>query len=394
MGQEGLQPATGVASLGRFVVAAALGLLLQPIGLTHQVLAQKDKAESGKAQPGPKLQAEKPPVRLDVWSVNISRDGKFVAAGAGWWDQPGEIGIWDLATRKALRRFPEELGVASVAFSPDGSLLASGSWTGHVRLLDWFGRKEVADFPVAGVARVAFSPDGTLLASATEAKTVQLWDVAERRLLANLEGDLFRFHYVTFTPDGKRLLAGGGEWKTGGLSQVTVWDVESREQVQKLVGHKHTVLTIACSPDGKTIATGSVDSTIRLWDTDSGTQRKTLRGHAGWVESLAFTADSKTLVSGSTDRTIRFWDADQGTETGRIDTMMAEVRAVRLTPDGTRLIAGGAHKTLKIYDLASREELGVLLGGLSSPRWTWTTSRPRLRLKARRRLVRSGPSSS
>jgi hypothetical protein len=365
-------PASWSARLGLFLMAAALGLLalkasVPPIGLTTQLLAQGEKDAPGKQQPGlqpgPKLEAGKPPVRLDVWSVAISRDGKFVAAGTGWWDQPGEIGIWDLTTRKALKRFPEELGVASVAFSPDGSLLASGSWTGHLRLFDWSAGRQVADFPVAGVARVAFSPDGTLLGSATEAKTVQLWDVAERKLLADLEGDLFRFHYVTFTPDGKRVLAGGGEWKAGGLSQVTVWDVESRKQVQKLVGHGHSVLCIACSPDGKTIATGSVDRTIRLWDSNSGKERKTLRGHAGWVESLAFTADSKRLVSGCTDRTIRFWDVDQGTETSRIDTMMAEVRAVRLTPDGTRLIAGGAHKTLKIYDLASHEELGILLGG-------------------------------
>ena len=63
--------------------------------------------------------------------------GGTVYAGAGWWDQPGEIGVWDLATHKPLQRFTEDLGVASVALSPDGKLLASGSWTGHVRIRDW-----------------------------------------------------------------------------------------------------------------------------------------------------------------------------------------------------------------------------------------------------------------
>ena len=96
-----------------------LGLALLPLGFSVQAQQPKGEAKAGKPAQ----------VNDDVWSVAISQDGKFVAAGSGWWDRDGEIGVWDLATRKPLQRFAENLGVASVALSPDGKLLACGSWT-------------------------------------------------------------------------------------------------------------------------------------------------------------------------------------------------------------------------------------------------------------------------
>jgi hypothetical protein len=321
--------------------------------------------------------------------VAVSPDGKFVAAGAGMWDKPGEVGVWNLATREPLQHFPEDLGVASVAFSPSGKLLASGSWSGHGRVYDWAVGKQLFDFPVTGVARVAFSPDGRLLATATEDQTVQLWDVERGKLLADLEGDLFRFHCVAFSPDGSRVLAGGGDWKMGGISLVVGWDVASRQQVLKLTGHRFSILGITYSPDGKTIATGSGDSTIRLWEADTGNPLKTLIGHGNMVETVAFSPDGKTLVSGSHDGTTRFWDVDAGKQTGQLDNLaqlapgpeieraglgfvrlgqrqpqvLRVVRSVRFTPDGTTLLVGGGPKTLKVYTAADRKELAALWNG-------------------------------
>src|SRR4051812_45068690 len=119
-----------------------------------------------------------------VWSAVLSPDGKLAAAGCGWWTEPGEIGIWELASRKRLMTAVERKGVASVAFSPDGALLASGGWSGGVRLRKVPSGEEVADFNFPGVSRVAFSPDGSLLAAAFENKNVRLVDVANRKALA------------------------------------------------------------------------------------------------------------------------------------------------------------------------------------------------------------------
>jgi WD40 repeat protein len=304
---------------------------------------------------------------FDVWSIVCARDGSIVAASGGMWDAPGEIGVWDLATRKPLARFTEDLGVASIALSPDARLLASGSWTGHIRVREWAAARQIADFEVAGVARIAFSPDGQLLASATEKHACQLWDIPGRKLLADLEGDLFRFHCVLFAPDGKRLLAGGGDWKRGGTNQVTIWDVATRKQVLKLVGHENAVICMTYSPDARTIATGGVDTTIRLWDAATGTPLQTLRGHRHWVESLAYSADGKTLLSSSHDGTIRVWDVATGLEKDQVRSMPGSVRAIQFTPDHSALLAGGAQKTLKIFDATGHKELAVLWSREEAP---------------------------
>jgi hypothetical protein len=335
-----------LAVLGAWVFFLLLGL-----GQQIEGVAQDANAKNPQGDP------------YVVWSVAISPDGKALAAGAGWWTTGGEVGVWDLATHKPVKRFAENRGVVSVAFSPDSKLLAFGGWTHHVRVLDWAADKELADFTVDGLPHVAFAPAGSLLATASEGEALQLWNVDKGDLVANLQGDLLRFHRVTFSPDGKRLLAGGGDWKKGGINHVGVWDVASKKQVLKLDGHNNTVFCLACSPDGRTIATGSVDRTIRLYDAETGILRGTLRGRMFEVDSLMFTADSKTLLSSGPEPIVRFWDLAQGIETRHLDTGIPHVRALHLTADDKTLIVGGQHKMLKIFNLETGEQVAVLWNG-------------------------------
>jgi serine/threonine protein kinase len=353
------------------LVAASIFLAVMGLAAVGLLLVERGIANAGQIPVKPASE------NVDVWSVAVSTHGSVIAAGSGLWDQPGEIGVWNVKTREPLQRFAEELGVASVALSPDGRRLASGSWSGHVRVWDWAVGKQLFDFEVGHVARVAFSPDGRLLATATEDAAAQLWDLTTGKLLADLKADLkgdhFRFHCVAFSPDGKRVLAGGGDWDTAGTSQVAIWDAESKQQVNKLVGHSQPILSICYSPDGKTIATGSVDGTARLWDADSGKHLKTLtltplspRHSAGWVEGLAFAADSKTLVTGSADGSVRFWDVEKAKEKRQF-AIRGGVRTVRFTPDEDTLIVGGRFKTLKFFSPADMNEKGILWNG-SDPR--------------------------
>ena len=117
----------------------------------------------------------------------------------------------------------------------------------------------------------------------------------------NLTGHTGGVFSVAYSPDGRRIVSGGGELK--------VWDAESGEEMLTLKGHTSIAYSVAFSPDGRRIVSGSGDQTLRVWGAESGEEMLTLKGHSGTVTSVAFSPDGRRIISGSHDQTIKVWDA-------------------------------------------------------------------------------------
>jgi WD40 repeat protein len=260
---------------------------------------------------------------LGVSSVAFSPDSKVLASG----DAAGMVRLWDVTAREVIVTLKGgDSGVSFVAFSPDGKVLASGDrktiklWDVKKRLLkatiDGSATPDKKS-TVALLSSIAFSPDGQLLASEGEDKSILLWDVNTGKLKATLQGHTDTPNSVAFSPDGKLLAAGSVMPSVPGRARedvaIKVWDVNTGKVKTTLVGHPSTVSSVAFSPDGNVLASGSSDSggkagRIKFWDVQAGEEMAILKGHTGRVRSVAFSPDGKTLASGSDDTTIKLWN--------------------------------------------------------------------------------------
>ena len=304
----------------------------------------------------------------EVWSVAYSPDGRTLATGSGAGSEPGRLVLWDVATAKPRFWLEQPLGVRSVAFSPDGEKVAAGGWDKTVLIYEARTGKSLATLKghTDAVNSVAFSPDGKTLASGSLDKTVILWDVAKGTETHKLAGHDDWVLSVAFFPDGKSLASSGKD------AVLRVWDVETgkERQVLKDPAAPRPFESTAVSPDGKTIAVGSWDTAVYLWDVDKGAIRATLRGHAMGILSMNYSADGKTLASVSGDYNkqvpgeVKLWSLPDGDETASWSAHADSVWSVRFAPDGRTLATASRDHTVKIWELATGKERAMLENGL------------------------------
>ena len=249
------------------------------------------------------------------FSVAFSPDAKTLASAGG-----SGIKLWEVATHKNISTIPiygERMSAVNstnaLTFSPDSSLLA---WAigDRVKLQEHaakslFGFIKRDTMTLKGhtdkVQSVAFSPDGKVLASSVRSGTVKLWNTETGTNIATLEG---AGGPVVFSPDGKMLAS------RGNVQEIKLWDLETRTDIMTLRGKAGAVFDLTFSPDGTTLVSGEGFGTIKFWDIATGQNIATLKGHTGIVFSVDFSSDGTILASGSQDGTVLLWDPKQAVD--------------------------------------------------------------------------------
>jgi hypothetical protein len=261
-----------------------------------------------------------------VSAVAFSPDGTLLATGDG--DGGGTARLWDVATGRSVRTLTGHYRIVSgVAFSPDGALLATGCIDGIARLWDMVTGGPVRTFTDGMELSVAFSP---LL---TGALAASLWP--RRRIRVRARTGI--------------LLATGGQAMGGIDGTARLWDPATGEQLRTLTGHIGTVQGVAFSPDGTLLATVGEDETARLWDVATGASVRTLTGHTGTVHGAAFSPDGTLLATASRDKTVRLWDVATGASVRTLTGHTNTVLVVAFSPDGTLLATAGWDKTVRLW---------------------------------------------
>jgi WD40 repeat protein/methionine-rich copper-binding protein CopC len=293
---------------------------------------------------------------LDIVNcVAYSPGGSLIASAS----RDGTIRLWRVSDGVLLRTLTGHTGsVNSVVFSPDGSLIASASSDRTIRL--WRVSDGVLLRTLTGhtgdVNSVAFSPDGSLIASGSDDRTVRLWRVSDGVLLRTLIGHTYAVNSVVFSPDGSLIASASID------DTIRLWRVSDGAQLITLTGHTGSVTSVVFSPDGSLIASASIDDTIRLWRVSDGVLLRTLTGHTDAVDSVVFSPDGSLIASASRDYTIRLWRVSDGAQLITLTGHTGFVNSVAFSPDGSLIASASSDRTVRLWRVSDGVLLRTLIG--------------------------------
>lgn len=292
----------------------------------------------------------KPQVEVEapITALDHHPDGRLV--GGGGFEEVFLVDVSD--GRRALSLpGPRDL-IRSLAFSPDGSMLAAGGGRpaqfGEIRIWDFQTRSLIRQFEghSDSIYSLAFSPDGATLASSSYDRKVKIWDIRsgeEIRTLAEHNGPVFS---ICFTPDGSLLASASGD------GTVKVWSPHTGERIDTLSAATGALYSVAVDPSGGELAAAGEDRTIRIWSRtqeDWVLDRSTL-AHGGTITRLLYSGDGRYLVSTATDRMVCVFESRTLERVSQRGPEPDWVMSMALSPDGSRLVLGGYDGSVKFVD--------------------------------------------
>jgi len=293
-----------------------------------------------------------------ITEVAFSLNGEILATASG----NGRVLLWNTQNYSPVTFFVNSY-IYDIAFQPNSNNLAIATCgkvadngfcsQGKIILLDAISRQTIGQ-PLIGhedyVNNVVYSPDGRVLASGSWDKTIILWDAQNYQPLAKpLYGHTSNVNSISFSPGGRFFASSGGD------NAAIRWDVKPRQPVGRQFDLGHQVASMALSNNGKHFATGSDNGIVHLWDaTTNPPTDQPLVGHAAtFVNALAFSPDGKILATGSHDTTIRLWDVDTAQQIGNPLLGHSElINALAFSPDGKTLASGSWDDLIMLWDVS------------------------------------------
>lgn len=290
-----------------------------------------------------------------IYTLAYSPDGAILAAGTA----NGGIRLWQLPQGEPWAAIQDPAGtVYSIAFSPDGSHLASAGGDEQVRIWHVATQQLVAtlDGPTNLIWSVAISPDGQWLAAGDFDGYVNVWRMATRQLVHRWLGHTAWVRKVLFTPDSRQVISAARDGK------VNIWALTTGTLQHTWQAHEAWVISADVSADGKRLVTGSSDYTARLWELPSGRLLATLTGHREWVSSVAFHPQGELLATASRDLHLRLWHLERGETVHLLQGHTDFIHTVAFAPDGMALASGGDDQTVRLWQTRTGNALQTLQG--------------------------------